>query len=63
MAKTKKTNSHSKNFEKVKSYYDKGLWKESRVREAVVRNWITQEECDEILTPINESEDEEVDAI
>ncbi len=41
---------HSKNFEKVKAYYDNGngLWKISRVRKAVVRNWITEEEFKEI---------------
>ena len=38
----------SPNFEKVKHYYDAGLWDESRVRKAVGR-WITQEECDLIL--------------
>lgn len=40
---------HSKNFYKVKDYYDKGLWKESRVREAVVKGWITEEEYKEIV--------------
>lgn len=39
---------HSKNFNKVKTYYDKGLWKISRVREAVVKGWITEEEFTEI---------------
>lgn len=39
---------HSPKFEKVKSYYDKGLWKESRVREAVVKGWITEAEFEEI---------------
>lgn len=39
---------HSKRFEQVKGYYDKGLWSATRVRNAVGR-WITQEECDEIL--------------
>ena len=38
----------SPNFEKVKNYYDRGLWNESRVR-AAVGKWITQEECDLIL--------------
>lgn len=41
-------NEHSKNFNKVKNYYDAGLWKESRVREAVIKNWITAEEFEEI---------------
>lgn len=39
---------HSKNFEKVKNYYDAGLWKISRVREAVVKGWITADEFKEI---------------
>ena len=42
-------NEHSPKFFKVKEYYDKGLWKENRVREAVVKGWITEEECREIL--------------
>lgn len=40
---------HSKNFEKVKSYYDKGLWSIERVRQAVVKEWITKEEYKEII--------------
>ena len=31
-------------FEKVKSYYERGLWDISRVRNAVVKDWITAEE-------------------
>lgn len=31
-------------FEKVKSYYERGLWDISRVRNAVVKGWITAEE-------------------
>ena len=31
-------------FEKVKSYYERGLWDISRVRNAVVMSWITAEE-------------------
>lgn len=34
----------SKNYEKVDYYYGMGLWDESRVRNAVVKNWITKEE-------------------
>ena len=41
-------NEHSPKFELVKSYYDRGLWDESRVRKAVGK-WITAEECAEIL--------------
>lgn len=33
----------SKNFNKVKNYYDKGLWSKARVHEAVGK-WITAEE-------------------
>ena len=45
MAKKKVT--HSKNFEKVKNYYDKGLWDKNRVHNAVGK-WITPEEYEEI---------------
>lgn len=39
---------HSKNFEKVKKYYDDGLWNIQRVRNAVEKKWITPEEFKEI---------------
>lgn len=39
---------HSKKFEKVKNYYDSGLWSKARVREAVVKGWITAAEYAEI---------------
>lgn len=35
-------------FEKIKSYYDKRLWKTSQVRDAVVKGWITEEQFTEI---------------
>lgn len=35
-------------YELVKEYYDNGLWKEKRVRDAVVKGWITEEEFKEI---------------
>ena len=38
----------SKNFEKVKAYYDRGLWSADRVR-AAVDKWITAEECARII--------------
>ena len=38
---------HSKNFEKVKNYFERGLWSKSRVH-AVVGRWITPEEYKEI---------------
>ena len=31
-------------FEKIKKYYEEGLWDEARVREAVAKNAITAEE-------------------
>ena len=34
----------SSKFEKVKSYYERGLWDISRVRNAVVKGWITSDE-------------------
>lgn len=37
----------SKNFEKVKNYYNAGLWSKARVH-AVVGKWITTEEYKEI---------------
>lgn len=39
---------HSENFEKVKHYYETGLWDENRVKNAVGR-WITKEEYFEIV--------------
>ena len=42
----------SKHFDKVKSYYDRGLWNKARVRNAVSNQksnpWITSEEYEEI---------------
>ncbi len=39
---------HSNNYDKVKSWYDMKMWPESRVRNAVVMKWITEEEFTEI---------------
>lgn len=39
---------HSKKFNTVKSYFDKGLWTEAMVRNAVGR-WITEGEAEEII--------------
>lgn len=39
----------SSKFEKVKTYYEKGLWKIKQVRDAVAKHWITAEEF-EIIT-------------
>ena len=38
---------HSKNFEKVRTYYDRGMWSVERVRSAVGK-WITAAEYKEI---------------
>lgn len=34
----------SKHFEQVKKYYAKGLWSIERVRNAVLKGWITEAE-------------------
>ena len=39
---------HSVHYEKVKSYYDRGLWNLARVKKAVEKGWITEEEYQEI---------------
>ena len=39
--------SKSKNFNKVKEYYDRGLWSKTRVKNAVGK-WITADEYKEI---------------
>lgn len=39
---------HSKKFETVKKWYDRGLWKVEAVRNAVAKGWITAEEFEEI---------------
>ena len=39
---------HSPKYNKVKNYYDKGLWNDEMVRNAVVKGWITEEEYTEI---------------
>ena len=38
---------YSKNFEKIKKYYDAGFWKNSQVKNAVIKE-ITAEEYEEI---------------
>lgn len=38
----------SKHYEKVKYYYFSGLWSLKKVRDAVVKGWITEEEFKEI---------------
>lgn len=39
---------HSAKFNKVKNYYGRGLWNETRVANAVVKEWITADEYEEI---------------
>lgn len=34
----------SSKYEKVKGYFDRGFWNIERVRNAVVKGWITAEE-------------------
>ena len=44
-----KNTEHSPKFYKVKDYFDSKVWKEGRVREAVIKGWITAEEYQEIV--------------
>ena len=44
----------SSKYEKVKSYYERGLWDISRVRNAVVKSWITPAEFEEITGTVYE---------
>lgn len=39
----------SKKFEKVKRYYDSGLWNKQMVGNAVIKEWITTEEYEQIV--------------
>ena len=39
----------SKMYDKIKSYYDSGLWSEIRVRNMVVKGIITEEEYKTII--------------
>lgn len=51
------TQMKSKKFNTVKQFYDGGLWGESRVRAAVVKGWITEDEFFEITgTSFDEQE-------
>ena len=38
----------SKKYETVKDFFDRGLWKINRVRDAVKMGWITPAEYEEI---------------
>lgn len=52
---------HSKKYEKVKGYYDKGLWGKVALKNAVKKNWITADEYTEITgdeyVVVNEAND------
>lgn len=37
-----------KKFKVVKKYYEQGLWSKKRVRDAVIKGWITEEGYKEI---------------
>lgn len=39
----------SKLYEKIKSYYDTGLWNETRVRNMVIKGFITKQEYEIIV--------------
>lgn len=39
----------SKKYKTVRSYYRNRLWSERQVRDAVTKNWITEEEFEEIV--------------
>ena len=39
----------SKLYEKIKSYYDTGLWSETRVKNMVIKGFITKEEYKDII--------------
>ena len=44
----------SKNYAKVKNFYDRGLWSEARVKNAVKMKWITPAEYELITGEKNE---------
>ena len=35
-------------YEMVKDFYDRGLWNLTRVKNAVIKNWITEDEFETI---------------
>ena len=47
----------SKHFKKVKGYYDSGLWSIERVRNAVIKGWITAEEFKVITREVYSDDD------
>lgn len=50
---------HSLRFEKVKKHFNRGFWDETRVKNAVIKNWITEAEYEEITNlPYSKSQEE-----
>ena len=48
---------YSPKYEKVKRYFDKGLWTKEMVHNAVIKGWITAEEYEMIVgEPYEEQE-------
>ena len=39
---------HSAKYDKVKAFYDGGYWTKNMVKNAVIKNWITEDEYAEI---------------
>lgn len=35
-------------YERLKRYYEKGLWNKEMIRNAVIKKWLTEEEYKEI---------------
>lgn len=40
---------HSKNFEKYKNYYERGLWTKEMLRNVMLKGKITEEEFEKII--------------
>lgn len=43
-------------YERIKKYYDEGLWNIDRVRDAVIKGFITEEQFEDITGQPYESE-------
>ena len=57
----------SAKYNTVKNFFDKGLWNKNRVRNAVTKGWVTEEEYDMIINgeaveQQEETPEEEADA-
>jgi len=52
----------SKDFEKIKGFYEAGNWKEKHVLAAVGKGKITEEEADVILGKVTDVETETAEA-